>query len=103
LIDTGEQHIFDELDAYGDIVLAEKTASAAKIGSILIPDMAQREAPAWRVLSVGPEQKFIKVGDQVMFSSGTKVEYQGRTIVALKPSEILARRKIKTQSDHTRY
>ena len=59
-------------------------------GGIVIPDTVQRAPIWWKVLSVGPKvDSGVKVGDRIVFSSGSRVEFEGRTIVALKPNDVL--------------
>ena len=86
---TGERHPFDEVRACGDTTIAEMLDPEEKIGNILIPDMAQKAPVYWLVISVGPKVTEVQKGDRILFASGARVQHEGRTIVALKPHEIL--------------
>jgi co-chaperonin GroES (HSP10) len=84
------EHVFDHIRAFGDYTIAEMQDPASETkGGLLIPEIARRADPWWKVISVGPKQNDLKPGERVLFVSGAKVEHDGRVIVALKPSEVV--------------
>ena len=85
-----EQHVFDQIRAVGDITIAEQLDPIKQsAGGIILPDMSQQAPVYWKVISVGPAVTAVKVGERVIFTSGSRVEFEGRTIVALRPADIL--------------
>jgi co-chaperonin GroES (HSP10) len=89
---VSDRHVFDDIQALGNITIAERLDVIDKSpGGIIIPEISQKSAPWWRVLSVGPKQTEVKTGDRVIFTAGSRIEFEGRTIVALRPEELLGK------------
>lgn len=87
-----DRHVFDDIQAIGDVTIAERLDVIDKSpGGIIIPEISQKSAPWWKVLSVGPKQAEVKAGDRVIFTAGSRIEFEGRTIVALRPDELLGK------------
>lgn len=59
-------------------VLVKRCEAKTTKGGIILPDAAQEKPKEGEVVAVGPENKDVKVGDLVMFSSyaGTEVKDQ---------------------------
>ena len=71
------------------------------IGGIVLPDTAKEKPQKGVVLAVGPGEKDengkhitldVKVDDKVLFAkySGTEIKYEGKKILILRESDILA-------------
>ncbi|WP_424139577.1 co-chaperone GroES [Roseomonas chloroacetimidivorans] len=85
-----------------DRVLVERIeADERTAGGIIIPDTAKEKPQEGRVIAVGPgardtqgrlQPPDVSVGDRVLFGkwSGTDVKVDGRELVVLKESDILA-------------
>lgn len=52
-----------------------------KIGSIHIPESAQRRPQEGEVIAVGPDVQDLKVGDRVLFSRHSGLEFEGYGMV----------------------
>lgn len=72
----------EKLVPLGDAVLIRRLAPEASIGSLVLPDNAQRTNPRGKVLAVGTGRMLdsgvrnelqVKVGDTVMVAPGTPV------------------------------
>ncbi|HPV15034.1 MAG TPA: co-chaperone GroES [Candidatus Cloacimonadota bacterium] len=78
------------------VVVQVETAAAEKtIGGIIIPDTAKEKPQIAEVIAVGTDEdliKCIKVGDKVLYGkySGTEVELDGKKLLILSKSDILA-------------
>lgn len=85
-----------------DRVLVERIEAESKTaGGIIIPDTAKEKPAEGRVVSVGAGARDedgdrialdVKVGDRVLFAKwgGTEVKVDGKELVILKESDILA-------------
>ena len=85
-----------------DRVLIERVEAQAKTaGGIIIPDTAKEKPVEGKIVAVGKGArdeagKFIaldvKVGDKVLFAKwgGTEVKVEGKELIILKESDILA-------------
>ncbi len=80
-----------------DRVLVEpKEAETKTAAGIYIPDTAKEKPQQGTVLAVGPGKKDepmeVKTGDVVLYGkyAGTEVNYEGKTYLIVKQSDILA-------------
>ena len=81
----------------GARVLVEEAIAEQKTASgIIIPDSAQEKPQKATVIAVGKgttsEKMEVKVGDNVLYSKfgGTKIKEQGRDLIILNQTDILA-------------
>jgi chaperonin GroES len=77
------------------VVQVETAATEKTIGGIIIPDTAKEKPQIAEVIAVGTDEdlvKCIKVGDKVLYGkySGTEVELDGKKLLILSKSDILA-------------
>lgn len=85
-----------------DRVLVERLAAEGKsAGGIIIPDTAKEKPAEGIVVAVGDGSRNdkgekisldVKVGDRVLFTkwSGTELKLQGKEVIMMKESDILA-------------
>ena len=85
----------------GDRVVIEASAREEKTASgIVLPDNAKEKPQEGKVLAVGSgtlkdgerTPLEVKVGDRIIFSkyAGTEVKYEGKEVLILRESDILA-------------
>jgi len=84
----------------GSRVIIRRAPTTEKIGSIIVPDTAQKKVTRGEVIAVGPGgvtasgqriEPRIKVGDKVVFGdySGTAFEFDGEERIAMLEDDVL--------------
>jgi chaperonin GroES len=89
-----------KIEPLSDRVVVEKTEEAEEmIGSIIIPDTAKEQPNQGTVVAVGSGRiskkgenlpMTVKVGDKVLYETGTDVKVDGKEYLIMRESSILA-------------
>lgn len=63
----------------------------SSLGGIIIPDMAKKRTKQGIVKYVGPDVKYVKIGDHVVFSgyTGTTVLLEGEGVIIIMPEDFI--------------
>jgi len=78
------------------VVIEPKEAETKTASGIYIPDTAKEKPQEGKVLAAGPGKKDepmeVKVGDEVLYGkyAGTEVEVDGKKLLIVRQSDILA-------------
>lgn len=82
-----------DIKPIANLVLATADKAEAKTSSgLYLPENAQEKPKTATVVSVGPEVKKVKAGQQIIYESysGTEIKYQGEDYVLVAEDKVLA-------------
>jgi len=72
------------------ILVTRESAPAKSTGGIIIPDQAKSKVNRGAVVAVGPEVKYLKEGDKVLFGkfSPNEVDYLGNKYLLMSEEDV---------------
>lgn len=96
-------YVAERLVPIGDRVLIEPVEPPSQIGRIVVPDAHKDKPTRGKVGAVGETVEQVKVGDIVVYGkySGTDIEVNGKEVVLMHESDIIAVVKVPKPSSQT--
>lgn len=78
---------------FDKIIIEPPAVETVTAGGVILPEVVGREKPMdGRAIAVGPDVKYVKNGDRVMFSkyAGVEIQQDGKVYLIMREEDIFA-------------